>query len=342
MAPPPPPIDCVVIGVNAAATLGRCLESILQSQYPLELLQIFYVDGGSSDDSLAIARRYPQVQVIALQPRHPTPGLQRNAGWRRGHAPLVQFLDSDTMLHPQWLAQAAAVLQDDVGAVFGRRLELYPEASIFNFIANLEWNPAPGECEAFGGDVCLRRQALEATGGYDEILISGEDPELSQRLRQQGYKIIHLDTTMTWHDLAMTHFRQYWRRAYRTGYGFAAVTHRHLRSTKGFWAREVFRLALRGGGSLGLAFLGSVGTWWSPWWLLAWPPAVLLLLFPRLLRVRQLAAAKQLTRDQAKLYAWHCSFVVIPEFFGASRYLWGALTGRPLHNQPGRLRTGTL
>jgi len=338
-----PGIDCVVIGVNAATTLGRCLDSILQSQYPSHLLQIYYVDGGSTDDSLAIARRYPKVQAVALQPRYPTPGLGRNAGWRRGQAPCVQFLDSDTVLHPQWLARAVAALQNEgVGAVFGQRRELHPGASFFNFIGDLEWNPAPGVCEAFGGDVCIRREALEATGGYNEELISGEDPELSQRLRHQGYTIIHLDVPMTGHDLAMTTWRQYWRRAYRTGYGFAAVTHRHLRTTTGFWAREVCRLAIRGGGSLGLALLGSFGAWWSPWWLLAWPPAVFLLLFPRLCRVHRLAAAKHLTPDQARLYAWHCAIVVIPEFFGAARYLLGALTGRPLRNQPRRLRTGSI
>jgi len=334
-----PAIDCVIIGVNAAATLPRCLDSVLGSSYPADRLQLYYVDGGSRDDSLAIASRYPQVQVIALQPRYPTPGLGRNAGWQRGRAPLVQFLDSDTILHPHWLARATAAFQDGIGAVSGRRQELHPEATIFNFIADLEWNGPPGESEAFGGDVLIRREVLERTGGYDEELVGGEDPELSQRVRQLGYKIIQLDVPMTWHDIAMNRPSQYWRRAYRTGYGFAAVTHRHLRSAQGFWAREVRRVLIRGGGSLGLALLGLVGSWWTPWWLLTWAPASGLLCYPRLRSVPRLAAEKQIPLSQAKLYAWHCSLVVIPEFFGVGRYAWGVLTGRPLRNRPRQLQT---
>jgi GT2 family glycosyltransferase len=336
----PPSIDCVIIGVNAAATLARCLDSVLQSHYPADRLQLYYVDGGSTDDSLTIAGQYSQVRVIALQPRYPTPGLGRNAGWRQGCAPLVQFLDSDTILHPDWLARASAAMQDGIGAVWGRRQELHPEATVFNYIADLEWNGPPGESEAFGGDVLIRREALERTGGYDEDLVGGEDPELSQRVRQLGYKIIHLDVPMTRHDIAMTRLSQYWRRAYRTGYGFAAVTHRHRRAAKGFWAREIIRVAIRGGGSLGLMVLGLVGSWWTPWWLLSWLPAAGLLFYPRLRSVPRLAAEKQISLDKARLYAWHCSLVVIPEFFGAVRYGLGALTGRPLRNQPRRLQTG--
>lgn len=335
----PPSIDCVIIGVNAAATLARCLDSVLQSHYPGERLQLYYVDGGSTDDSLTIAGQYPQVQVIALQPRYPTPGLGRNAGWRRGRAPLVQFLDSDTILHPDWLVRASAAMQDGVGAVCGRRQELYPEATVFNYIADLEWNGPPGESEAFGGDVLIRREVLAQTGGYDEDLVGGEDPELSQRVRQLGYKIIQLDVPMTSHDIAMTRLSQYWRRAYRTGYGFAAVTHRHLRSAKGFWAREVIRVAIRGGGSLGLLLLGLVGSWWTPWWLLSWLPATGLLCYPRLRSVPRLAAEKRLPLDKARLYAWHCSVVVIPEFLGVGRYILGVLTGRPLRNRPRQLQT---
>ncbi len=336
----PPTIDCVIIGVNAAATLARCLDSVLASHYPPDRLRLYYVDGGSTDDSLAIAARYPQVQVIALQPRYPTPGLGRNAGWRQGQAPLVQFLDSDTILHPNWLARGSAALQDGVGAVCGRRQELHPEATVFNYLADLEWNGPPGESEAFGGDVLIRREVLEQTGGYDEELVGGEDPELSQRVRQLGYKIIQLDVPMTGHDIAMTRVSQYWRRAYRTGYGFAAVTHRHLRASGGFWAREVIRVIVRGGGSLGLALLGLAGSWWTPWWLLTWAPAAGLLFYPRLRRVPRLAATKQIPLDKAKLYAWHCSLVVIPEFCGVLRYAWGVLSGRPLRNRPQRLQTG--
>jgi glycosyltransferase involved in cell wall biosynthesis len=334
-----PGVDCIIIGVNSSTTLGRCIESILQSNYPLDLIQIYYVDGGSTDNSLPIAKGYPEVDVIELHPQYPTPGMGRNAGWKKGSAPLVQFLDSDTILHPDWLSSAVQAMKDNVGAVRGNREEIHPEASIFNMIANLEWNAPPGECEAFGGDVMIRRSLLQETQGYDEILVGGEDPELSQRLRLLGFKIIQLDAPMTRHDIAMTKIRQYWKRAFRTGYGYAAVTSRYLKDTKSFWARELFRLTVRGGLSLILLSLGLIGSLWHHWWLGLWLPGFFLLFWPRLCRVSYFAADKKISGDSAKIYAWHCSLVVIPEFLGAARYVVGAITGHPLRNMPSQLKT---
>lgn len=343
--PGPWDVDCVIIGVNAATTLGLCIESILASAYDAGKVRLYYVDGGSTDNSVELARRFSGVEVISLQPEHPTPGLGRNAGWKAGTAPLVQFVDSDTELHPQWLRKAAEFLAkwDHAGAVRGNRSERHPEASVYNWIADREWNGPPGECEAFGGDVMIRRAVLDETGGYDETLVGGEDPELSVRVRLQGHRIFHLDAPMTVHDIAMKEWRQYWRRAYRTGYGFAAVALRFLTRSRGFWAHEIVRIMVRGGGSVVFFLLGLLLSPWKGAFTIAfWGVALILLLFPRLFRVDAFMRNMKLSPRHARIYAWHCSLVVVPEFFGAMRYLVGAMAGRPLRNKSRLLETRAL
>ena len=251
----PPEIDCVVIGVNAEATLRRCLTSIITCDYPRELINITYVDGGSIDESIAIAESLAGVRTIRLNPEHPSPGLGRNAGWKTGVAPLVQFMDSDTVLDNKWFGTAVKEFQADVGAVAGNRNEIHPEQSVYNWIGNLEWNGSPGDAECFGGDVLIRRQALEETCGYDDELIGGEDPELSVRIRSAGWRIRQLDIDMTLHDLAMTRFTQYFRRVYRSGYAFAAVIDRCSGKGIKFWRKEFQRIIMRGGGFLGFNLL---------------------------------------------------------------------------------------
>jgi len=341
-----PRIDCVVIGVNAAATLHRCLRSILDSDYPPELLQPIYVDGGSSDTSVEIAREIDGVQVVELTPEYPTPGLGRNGGWRAGAAPLVQFLDSDTVLDPGWLRKAVTVLEDDVAAVKGNREEMHPDRTVYNWIGSLEWNDAPGESESFGGDVLIRRQALEETGGYDEELVGGEDPELSRRIRLKGWRILQLDELMTMHDLAMTTVSQYWRRAYRSGYAFSAVVDRFADSGTSFWKQEYRRILVRGVGFVGFTLLGlcflCVGFYW--WFAVVLGIGCLLfgcllLFFPRLFRVKNFERDNKLDNRQAKIYAWHCSLVVVPDIFGVIRFYAGKLMGRPLRNKRNLLAT---
>ncbi|MGD9973172.1 MAG: polysaccharide biosynthesis/export family protein [Desulfatirhabdiaceae bacterium] len=333
-------IDCIIIGVNAAKTLQRCIESVHRSQYSKGRVTIWYVDGGSSDESCRIAQNYPDVHVIALQPVYPTPGLGRNAGWQAGTAPLVQFLDADTVLHPDWFSTATAALGHDIGAVRGNREELHPEASVFNWIGSLEWNPPPGDCEAFGGDVLIRRSVLEETNGYDADLVGGEDPELSQRVRLKSWRIIHLNVPMTGHDLAMTTPGQYVRRGYRTGYGYAAVTWRHSGQIRGFWLYESIRILLRGGGGIISALCALTLGHFNPLGFLLLLPALGLILFPRLFRVKHFMQDKHLSRYQAQIYAWHCSLVVLPQFLGILRFIWGKLTDFPLRNRRSSLKTG--
>ena len=332
-----PDIDCVIIGVNAAVTLEKCIQSVINSEYD-GTVNVFYVDGGSVDNSVELAQSINEVQVIKLDTDFPTPGMGRNKGWIKGTAPYVQFLDSDTILDKDWFCYALkAIVAPKTGAVCGIRKELHPEKSVYNWIADLEWNEPPGSCEMFGGDVLIRREALEVTGGYDETLVAGEDPELSQRVQMKGYDIVQLDAPMTLHDLGMTKMSQYLKRGFRTGYGFAAVGTRAER-IEGFWQTELKRILIRGGGAMALAAIGCLGLL-NPWFFAAWPFAVLLLLRPRLLRVSYFQDSKGLSRTDARRYAWHCSLVVIPEFFGVLRYAVGKLFGRPLRNQRRKLET---
>lgn len=344
-----PDIDCVLIGVNSAKTLERCIESIRGGSYPAERLHICYVDGGSTDGSIAIAESYPGVKVIALNPEHPSPGLGRNAGWKSGSSPLVQFLDSDTIVDPEWFGKAVATIGSDthLGAVIGMRRELHPERSVYNWIGDLEWNGPVGDSDCFGGDVLMRREALEATGGYDEELVGGEDPELSRRMIRAWWRIVRIDALMTRHDLAMTTVKQYLKRAYRSGYGFAAVRSREAKAGSDFWRDDYRKIAIKGGGfmaagSLGLLALLSgrrsrTGTLAAALLSLAGIP---LLFSPRLFKVDKFMQEHHLSRKEAETYGWHCSLVVLPQFAGLIRYLAGALLNRPLRNRRRSLKTG--
>ncbi|NTU96526.1 MAG: glycosyltransferase [Chlorobiaceae bacterium] len=341
-----PDIDCVLIGVNCARTLGRCIESVFSSFYPREKLHLYYVDGGSGDNSIEIAENLEGVKVIGLDPEFPAPGLQRNHGWKAGSSSFVQFLDSDTILDPRWLQQAVDTMQDGtIGAVNGFRRELHPDRSVYNWIGDLEWNGLPGESDCFGGDVLVRRSALEKTGGYDEVLVGGEDPELSRRIIRAGWKIMRLDALMTSHDLAMTTVRQYLKRAYRSGYGFAAVRAREAKAGSPFWKYDSDKITIKAGGffllqvsAILLVTLGNLPVLKFAAALCSLS-ALGLLFSPRLFRIEKFMRAYHLEKAEAITYSWHCSLVVVPQFAGMSRFYAGRIFNMPLRNRRRTLKT---
>ncbi len=251
-----PALSVVVIGRNEGQRLVRCLESVASIRGGHERLEIVYVDSASSDGS-AVAAAGLGAQTIALEVAHPTAALGRNAGWKEASAEYILFLDGDTVLHPEFTKRAfEAMLKDDaIAAVWGHRREIHPERSIYNRILDLDWIFPPGPVEYCGGDVLMRRAALDAAGGYDGTLIAGEEPELCRRMRALGYGILHIDAPMTGHDLEMRRFGQYWKRALRAGHAYAEVSSRFRRSGDPFWQAE--RVGnLRRGGFWMLSFLG--------------------------------------------------------------------------------------
>jgi len=221
-------IGFVAIGRNEGERLKLCLRSLC-SESP----RVVFVDSGSTDGSAEFARSLG-VEVLALDTaRAFTMARARNSGWKWllekwPETQLVHFVDGDCELVGGWVDAAAEFLEShpQVAAVCGRRRERFPEKSVFNRLCETEWNTPVGETKSCGGDSLIRRSALEQSGGYNESLIAGEEPELCLRLRRAGWKIWRLDHDMTRHDANILRWSQWWRRNVRGGYGAADVAAR--------------------------------------------------------------------------------------------------------------------
>jgi len=233
-----PVLSVVVIGRNEGQRLARCLESIARIK-TVGAKEVIYVDSASTDGSAELASRYGALS-ITIHPERPTAAVARNTGWRRATSDLILFLDGDTVLHPDFPKVACdALLKDEsIAAVWGHRREMYPDESIFNRVLDLDWIYQPGPTEFCGGDVLMRRIALVETGGFDDGLIAGEEPELCRRIRARGFTILHIDEPMTLHDLGIKHWSQYLKRAMRAGYAYAEISGRFRDSDDAFWSSE--------------------------------------------------------------------------------------------------------
>jgi glycosyltransferase involved in cell wall biosynthesis len=125
----------VVIGRNEGDRLRACLRSLQYVPYRV------YVDSGSTDGSQGLARSMGFELVELGTPPNFTAARARNAGFQRllelaPHTELVQMVDGDCEVRAEWLEEAArAILSEErLAAVFGRRRERFPEASVYNML----------------------------------------------------------------------------------------------------------------------------------------------------------------------------------------------------------------
>ncbi len=243
-----PLLSIVVIGLNEAPRLEGCLRSALEASWPSSRKEVIYVDSGSTDGSREIAERMG-VRVLRLEDPEPNASKGRNLGWKNARGELVQFLDGDMELHPDWPERGWAFLEEhpEVGLVAGIVSERHPE-NLFCRLFQLDWgDPVEGPVKKVGGAALYRMEALKKTGGFDPSLGGGEEPELCWRLRNRhGFAIWMLAVPMATHDLAMTSLRQWWRRAVRDGRSFASVATRFFWTSDPLWRKSLIRLLVVG------------------------------------------------------------------------------------------------
>ncbi len=307
-------IGIVAIGRNEGERLKSCIESLALLGCP-----VIYVDSGSLDGSVAYARAFG-VTTVCLNLPGLTAARGRQAGLERllelwPDTEFVQFLDGDCVLQPGWIEKGLAVTQDDlrVAAVSGIRSEAFADTSIWARLVDIEWSRAEGEVRYPGGDSLCRVAALNEIGGWSSDLIAGEDPDLGFRLTEKGWKIHRLAAPMTVHDIRISKFSQYWRRAVRSGWAYALAGWRNRKGVGFTYFRQGLKFTLHAFALLVTA-LASI-FYWS-----------LFLLFLMLLgwivwRAGRFARSKGLSTQDSLLYA----ALAIPVRFAQARGFVGAM-----------------
>ncbi|MEK7990908.1 MAG: glycosyltransferase [Thiotrichaceae bacterium] len=255
-------LSVVIIGRNEGVRLVRCIRSVqAMSNFNRDDIEIIYVDSDSTDDSPTQAKILG-AKVLVVHPERPAAAIGRNAGLQAAQAPYILFLDGDTILNPDFVSVALQQFEahPKTAIVWGHRRELYPEKSLYQRVLDLDWVYPAGLSEFCGGDAVMRRDVLTEVNGYNPKLIAGEEPEMCQRIRAKGYEILHIDQAMTLHDLAITRWSQYWRRAVRAGHAYAEISNLLKNTDTPLWQRDAKRNLIHSTVLLLVALSGIMGS----------------------------------------------------------------------------------
>jgi len=312
-------LGIVIIGRNEGERLSRCISSSIR-----ESRHVVYVDSGSTDNSITIAKQLG-AEVVNLDLSIPfTAARARNSGFDLLNTLYpsviyVQFIDGDCELVEGWIKKGLGFLSSNpqFAVVCGRRRERFPNASIYNLLCDLEWDTPVGETKSCGGDALMRVDAVKAVNGFNGNLIAGEEPELCVRLRQVGWKIYRLDAEMTWHDAAITRFKQWWKRTQRGGYAFAEGAFLHGAPPERHWVKESRSAWFWGGIIPVMALIAAIFNANAGW--------AVLLIYP--LQVGRLALLGKHMPKINWLRAYLLMVGKFPELLGQLQFLWHRLMG---------------
>jgi GT2 family glycosyltransferase len=221
-------VDAIVVNYNTKDLLRACLASLEASAYPIR--RIYCVDNASVDGSPEMVRaEFPGVELLAMTENL---GFARgnNAAYERSDAPAILLLNSDAEIGRDTLGEMVRELESDpeigiVGPVLvgndgrvqyegGRRdpsilgefgnitkLNVRRPDGVFGRYMMNDWDHrSTRDVEVLSGACMLiRREALGGQLFRDDFFMYGEDIELSQRVRENGYKNRYLGSAEVLH-----------------------------------------------------------------------------------------------------------------------------------------------
>ncbi|HVN87122.1 MAG TPA: TIGR04283 family arsenosugar biosynthesis glycosyltransferase [Candidatus Binatia bacterium] len=171
-------ISIVIPVLNEAGSLPAALPRARAAQ----VRELIVVDGGSVDDTVAVARRYTEFILVGPRGR----ATQMNAGAAQATGEVLLFLHADTWLPAGFDAAVANALTDPrvVGGRFDVRLE--PSSRLLRVVAAL-MNLRSRLSRIATGDqaIFVRRQTFERIGGFAEMPLM-EDIAFTRALKRAG------------------------------------------------------------------------------------------------------------------------------------------------------------
>lgn len=228
----PEPVSIVMPCYNEAKNIGAAIESLLDLDWPKDMLEIIVVDDKSTDNSVLVIREYEKkygnVHLIVNKKNSGGAAQPTNIGIRNAKYSYIAVADSDSTPDRLALRKMIGFLQEDdmVGGVtcsinakkknnFIEKLQAV-EYSIIAFTRKL-LDPVDGVYIMPGPFALYKRKVLEKVGGFDEKNLT-QDIEMTWRILYHGYKVRMCLATKV-NSLTPNKFKAWWKQRLRWNIG---------------------------------------------------------------------------------------------------------------------------
>lgn len=189
-----PLLSVIIPNRNGSATIGKCLEAALASDY--RRFEVIVVDDCSEDDSAAIISAYP-CRLIRLQSRQGA-ARARNVGALHSGGRVLFFIDADCLVQSDTLARIErAAFAAGPGAVIGGTYTAAPgDMDFFSrfqsiFIRYFENKRSADPDYIASHAMAMHAETFKKSNGFpEEFLPIIEDVCFSHRLRELGYRLM--------------------------------------------------------------------------------------------------------------------------------------------------------
>jgi glycosyltransferase involved in cell wall biosynthesis len=188
-----PLVSILIPAHNAEAWIADTIESAIGQTWPRK--EIIIVDDGSTDQTLAVARRFASKDVAVVRQENQGAAAARNHAFSLSQGDYVQWLDADDLLSPDKVEKQVELAKE----LENPRILLSSGWGFFAYRPDrADFSPTPLWCDLSPVDWMLRkmgqnlhmqtatwltsRELTQAAGAWDTRLLSDDDGEFFCRV----------------------------------------------------------------------------------------------------------------------------------------------------------------
>lgn len=188
-----PMVSVVIPAHNEQQFIAQCIRSVIATGWPPDRLEILVIDHQSTDATAAVAHK-AGAQILRALPEQRIGGV-RNVGLKAARGEFVAFVDADCTVPKTWLSSAISLITSDatIGAVGGGPA-LSPPSGTW---VERSLAPVTGRSGVIRKANSLvtysfiaRTRLLRNLGNFNDVVASGEDDDMSNRIRKKGLTLI--------------------------------------------------------------------------------------------------------------------------------------------------------
>lgn len=234
------PIVSLLIAMrNEEEFIASCLTSIFDQDYPAEKMEIFVIDGKSTDASWKIVERLIRGKnnCYLLSNSKVIQSAAWNLGIQRAGGNLITIVSAHSILAPDYVSNAVETYLRTGADMVGGPMTAFGVTAVAKAISIATSNSfGVGGARFHYADkeeivdtvymgFCSRSLYL-SVGGFDEEMVRNQDDELSYRILDHGGKII-CDPNIRSKYYNRATLKSLWRQYYQYGYWKVRVLQKH-------------------------------------------------------------------------------------------------------------------
>jgi len=195
-----PKISVITPSYNQGQFIEETIISVIGQKYPE--LEYIIIDGGSTDNSTAIIRKYERDLAYWISEKDSGQSEALNKGFKKASGDIVCWINSDDLLLPGSLKIVAEYFwkHPDVMFINGNTLRIDPQSKILfnNYILRQNsWFARQGIFNMSQPAMFWRRELFNKTGYINESFHAMMDLEFLIRIFESGVKIGQIDKTLS-------------------------------------------------------------------------------------------------------------------------------------------------